>query len=132
MSESGYWATLLPEDKEGTAIALGDIVYGEDEKAWKIEGVGTTFVWGRRISNEGDIVGSKHKRLRVEWLTHKRPKPKDTWALVEKEAEYQPWEYNLVRDLDVDFSKGQNATKVMTRDLVRRCKALSRGAKNED
>ena len=65
----------LPLGKDGKPIRVGETVYGEDGKAWHVEGI-TLGRWARYAEDHvvhatGD--SDQWRDLLPEWLTHERP-----------------------------------------------------------
>ena len=90
-----------PPDSNGEPIFVGDTVYGQDGKCFKVTATGPSHVFGRAGASKND------KRLRPEWLTHERP---DSWEAVERDA----------RTIDACCTDLMSAA-----DLVARCKRLA-------
>lgn len=65
----------LPKDADGVPIRVGDTVYGEDGRAWHVEGIslGRWAKWaeGHVVHAMGD--SGQWRDLMPEWLTHERP-----------------------------------------------------------
>jgi hypothetical protein len=65
----------LPKDKDGVPIHVGDTVYGEDGRAWHVEGISlgrwAKWVEGHVVHAMGD--SGQWRDLMPEWLTHERP-----------------------------------------------------------
>lgn len=58
--------------KDGKPIRRGQILYGEDGRAWKVDRYDGHYLW-----TEND-----EKRLRPEWLTHEKPEQTDSFDLL--------------------------------------------------
>lgn len=102
-----------PVGKDGLCIKPGQTVYGEDGKAWRIDAVGTYFVWS------GLSKGETAKRLRPEWLTHTEP---DSWSKLMRDASAQPFAYCATHGL---LGEEAPTNEKFARDLVRRAKRLA-------
>lgn len=110
------WQTVkLLTAKDGKSIQLGDTVWGEDGKRWRIVGIGERYVWGQNIEKSGQ------KRLKPEWLTHEEP---DSWERILDDAMAEhPVTYCLENGIaNKDFRDAYEAKEA---DLVRRCKKLA-------
>ena len=90
-----------PSASDGLPLRIGETVWGQDGKAWRLTAIGPTHVFGRATGSKND------KRLRPEWLTHERP---DSWAAIERDA----------RTID-----GACTDLMSAADLVARCKRLA-------
>ena len=100
--------------KDGKPIKLGDTVWGEDGKKWRIDAIGEKYVWGRGQH-------PTQKRLKPEWLTHTEP---DSWERILEDAmDTMAIQYCSSRGLAVNPAGENRETKVA--DLVRRCEALA-------
>ena len=76
----------LPRDRDGVPINVGDTVYGEDGRAWHVEGISLGW-WAKWV--EGHVVhamgdSGQWRDLMPEWLTHERP---DSWERIADELE---------------------------------------------
>ncbi|MDD6566952.1 MAG: hypothetical protein PUF11_09260, partial [Parafannyhessea umbonata] len=62
----------LPRDRDGVPIHVGDTVYGEDGRAWHVEGISlgrwAKWVEGHVVHAMGD--SGQWRDLMPEWLTH--------------------------------------------------------------
>ena len=100
--------------KDGKPIKLGDTVWGEDGKKWRIDAIGGRYVWGRGQH-------PTQKRLKPEWLTHTEP---DSFERILKDGMNKDCvRYCCDRELDVDGV--ESFYLAMMADLVRRCEALA-------
>ena len=76
----------LPRDRDGVPIHVGDTVYGEDGRAWHVEGISlgrwAKWVEGHVVHAMGD--SGQWRDLMPEWLTHERP---DSWGRIAQELE---------------------------------------------
>lgn len=65
----------LPRGKDGRPIHVGETVYGEDGRAWHVEGISlgrwVRCVNGHVVHAMGDA--GEWRNLMPEWLTHTRP-----------------------------------------------------------
>jgi hypothetical protein len=73
-----FYPKLL--DKDGCVINIGDTLYGEDGRMWKIQSVeyseNETFpIFAYEVDEDGDDVGVV-EILKPKWLSRKNPKPK--------------------------------------------------------
>lgn len=59
---------LTPKGKDGLPLKVGEVVYGEDWKEWKVEGYDHSKRHSVICSNDGIT-----KELKPEWLTHDEP-----------------------------------------------------------
>lgn len=76
----------LPRGADGKPIHVGDTVYGEDGRAWRVRGV-TIGAWragraGHCVHAVGDA--GEWRDLMPEWLTHGRP---DSWGRIADELD---------------------------------------------
>ncbi|MCI6843955.1 MAG: hypothetical protein MR874_04255, partial [Coriobacteriaceae bacterium] len=76
----------LPRGADGEPINVGDVVYGEDGRAWRVRGV-TIGAWragraGHYVRAVGDA--GEWRYLKPEWLTHGRP---DSWGRIADELD---------------------------------------------
>ena len=73
-----FYPKLL--DKDGNLINIGDVLYGEDGKAWKI----ATVAYSERMNHplgawwidEDGVERLIYKALKPKWLSRKNPKSK--------------------------------------------------------
>ena len=94
-----------PPASDGLPLRIGETVWGQDGKAWRLTAVGPTHVFGRATGSKND------KRLRPEWLTHERP---DSWERVEQDA------------VGIDAAQGGIFRgEARTAAIVARCKRLA-------
>lgn len=76
----------LPRGKDGEPINVGDVVYGEDGRAWRVRGV----TIGEKSQAHPDHViratsdAGEWRYLKPEWLTHGRP---DSWGRIADELD---------------------------------------------
>lgn len=65
----------LPRDKDGKAIHIGDVVYGEDGRKWLVRGIhyGETKHNGSVHQVHAVDEQRRWRDLKPEWLTHERP-----------------------------------------------------------
>ena len=91
--------------KDCKPIKLGDTVWGEDGKKWRIDAIGEKYVWGRGQH-------PTQKRLKPEWLTHTEP---DSWERIERDA-------YAADNAPCGLVDGELVTAI---GLVRRCEALA-------
>ena len=84
-------------DKDGNLINIGDVLYGEDGKAWKVDNIlysaemsHPVGVWG---VNEDGTPNYEYQAFTPKWLSRKNPKPEplalDADALDEWMADIQ-------------------------------------------
>ena len=94
-----------PPASDGLPLRIGETVWGQDGKAWRLTAIGPTHVFGRATGSKND------KRLRPEWLTHERP---DSWERVEQDA------------VGIDAAQeGIFRGEARTAAIVARCKKLA-------
>ena len=103
----------LPKDKDGVPIHAGDVVYGDDGKAWRVHEIVLLAVTEsvRKFSVKAVCDDGAKRGLRPEWLSHERP---DSFELIADELE--KW----CDAVDVD----RNACDV-PRDLAKRIRRLA-------
>ena len=89
-----FYPKLL--DKDGNLVNIGDVLYGEDGKAWKVDGVrySTDMSYPVGALEVVDGVTTENFRpLKPEWLSHRNPNPEplalDTDTLDEWMADLQ-------------------------------------------
>ena len=76
----------LPRGADGEPINVGDVVYGEDGRAWRVRGV----TIGEKSQAHPDHViratsdAGVWRYLKPEWLTHERP---DSWGRIADELD---------------------------------------------
>lgn len=74
----------LPRGKDGKAIRIGDVVYGEDGRKWLVRGIhyGETKHSGPVHQVHAVDEQRRWRGLKPEWLTHERP---DSWEKLEED-----------------------------------------------
>lgn len=65
----------LPKDKDGVPIHAGDVVCGDDGKAWRVHEIVLLAVTEsvRKFSVKAVCDDGAKRGLRPEWLSHERP-----------------------------------------------------------
>lgn len=120
-------------DADGVPILIGDTVYGEDGKAWTVQG----YNWGKKHSVWAND-GKTRRDLCPEWLTHRKP---DTQEAIDADAAKEPCVYFngtyldkcdkcKLHDNDVDFDfdvRFNECRTAMNRDLLTRQRKLLGG-----
>lgn len=76
----------LPKDKDGVPIHAGDVVYGDDGKAWRVHEIVLLAVTEsvRKFSVKAVCDDGAKRGLRPEWLSHERP---DSWERIADELD---------------------------------------------
>lgn len=76
----------LPRGKDGKAIRIGDVVYGEDGRKWLVRGIHYGEIkHNDPVHQVHAIDEQRHWRgLKPEWLSHERP---DSWERIADEIE---------------------------------------------
>lgn len=70
----------LPKDTDGKTIQVGDIVYGDPGIAWLVVGLRMSmFGWKVEMDNVPFLYEPNS-------LTHKKPKPVDSWEKLEEDV----------------------------------------------
>lgn len=76
---------LAPNGKDGLPLMVGEVVYGEDEKAWVVERYDHSKRHSVVCSNAGVT-----QELKPEWLTHEGP---DSFTKITEDIEKWSKEY---------------------------------------
>lgn len=66
------FVTAVPLGKDGKPIMCNERVYGDDGRAWIVEG----WCSGSYNVIANDPLSKAHKHLKDKWLTHEKPKTK--------------------------------------------------------
>ena len=90
---NGFYPKYLDKNKE--IINIGDVLYGEDGKAWKIALVGYAKKMSHplgawNIEDDG-TEGTIYKALKPKWLTHENPNKK----IEVQETDLKKWHDDL-------------------------------------
>ena len=99
-------------DKDNKAICIGEIVYGQDGKAWEVTG----FNYNSHYSVQGKN-GDAVRDLKPEWLSHEKPMtPEDIEKYLESNAmDYlMPHSNGMWKDVKlVSFDAVENAMHML-------------------